>query len=184
VKPGVRAVGIAESFTGETSTLAAVVTRASRVVDGFAFGTCTVGGTDATEEIVHLFHDLDREDVAYLLIAGVAPAWYNILDLERLQRAVDRPVMAVTFEESAGLEPALEREFSGADLEDRLDRYRRLPERHPLEVDGHDLYVRSVGIEREDSHAVIQAFTPEGGRPEPLRLARLAARAADRWQHV
>ncbi len=34
----------------------------------------------------------------------------------------------------------------------------------------------SVGIDDGEADDVIHAFTPEGGRPEPLRVARLAAR--------
>jgi len=43
VKAGVRALGVAESYRGERSTVAGAVVRASRAVDGFVFGTVTVG---------------------------------------------------------------------------------------------------------------------------------------------
>ena len=49
--------------------------RADRVVDGFAFGSCTVGGTDATDAVVALWDRLDREDVRDKLTElGVAPS--------------------------------------------------------------------------------------------------------------
>ena len=200
MKAGARAVGVAESYRGhrveaeqdsssgdvegdETeSTLAAVVCRADRTVDGFAFGACTVGGLDATSAVVDLLARLDREDVRYVLVSGVAPAWYNVLDLGAIHESVDRPVISVSFEASAGLEPALREAFSGAELEERLSIYRRLPPRGRLSVDDGTLFVRAVGSEEGDARDVVRAFTPEGGRPEPLRLARLAARAADRWR--
>jgi endonuclease V-like protein UPF0215 family len=186
VKAGVRALGVAESYrgrsgTGAASTLAGVVARASRVVDGFAFGSCTVGGTDATEGVLGLWETLDRADVRYLLLAGIAPAWYNVLDLHRLHEAVGRPVLSISFEESDGLEPALREAFSGDALDVRLDAYRRQPPRRRLPVDGETVFVRSVGDADGEAADVVRAFTPEGGRPEPLRVARLAARAADAW---
>jgi endonuclease V-like protein UPF0215 family len=186
VKAGVRALGVAESYrgrsgTGAASTLAGVVARASRVVDGFAFGSCTVGGTDATEGVLGLWETLDRADVRYLLLAGIAPAWYNVLDLHRLHEAVGRPVISISFEESDGLEPALREAFSGDALDIRLDAYRRQPPRRRLPVDGETVFVRSVGDADGEAADVVRAFTPEGGRPEPLRVARLAARAADAW---
>ncbi len=184
MKPGVRAVGVAESFTGHQSTVAAAVTRASRVVDGFAFGTVTVGGTDATDRIVDIVSSLDREDVQYLLIAGIAPAWYNIVDLHTVNDRTGLPTISVTFEASEGLEAALEAEFAGDGLADRLTTYRAQPGRTRHTVNGHDLYLRAVGLEKDEADRVVRTFTPEGGRPEPLRVARLAARAADRWQHV
>jgi endonuclease V-like protein UPF0215 family len=158
------------------------VVRADRVVDGFAFGSCTVGGTDATETVVALADRLDREDVAYLFFAGVAPAWYNLLDLHRLHAAVDRPVLSVSFEASPGLEPALREAFAGDARESRLDTYRAQPPRRRLSVNNETVFVRSVGLGDDEAADVVRAFTPEGGRPEPLRVARLAARAADTWQ--
>ncbi|MDY6819748.1 MAG: DUF99 family protein [Halobacteriales archaeon] len=182
MKAGVRAIGIAESFRGEESTLAGAVVRADRVLDGVALGSCTVGGTDATTSIIDLFERLGREDVRYVLIAGIAPAWYNILDLPEIQTALDRPVLAVTFEESEGLEPALRDAFEGKALETRLQRYRAQPPRERLVVNDEPVFLRTVGIDAIEARDVVRAFTPEGGRPEPLRIARLIARAADRWR--
>lgn len=181
MKSGARVLGIAESFVSdaESSTLAGVVVRASRVVDGFAFQPCTIGGTDATTAIVDLYWDLDREDVRYVLVAGIAPAWYNIVDLHRVSEAVDRPVLSVTFGASEGLEPALREAFSGTELERRLDTYRRQPQRQRFTVNGEPIFLRVVGIEEPGARDVVRAITPEGGRPEPVRVARLAARAAD-----
>src|SRR5699024_1806702 len=100
VKAGTRALGIAESYRGERgrSTLAGAVVRASRVVDGFVLGSCTVGGTDATEAIVTLHDRLDRADVSYLFVSGIAPAWYNVLDLKHLHDATEMPVLSLSFE--------------------------------------------------------------------------------------
>lgn len=184
MKAGVRAAGVAESYRGEESTLAGVVARASRVVDGFAFGSCTVGGTDATGAVCDLLEALDRADVQYVLIAGIAPAWYNILDLETIHEAVDRPVISVTFEESDGLEASINEAFTDAAREERLDVYHRQPDRMRLSVNGETVFVRAVGLDASEARDVVRAFTPDGGRPEPLRVARLAARAADRLRSV
>ena len=184
MKSGTRAVGIAASDgeqEGDASVLCGAVVRADRVVDGVSFVSCTVGGTDATAAMERLVTDLDREDVQYVLVAGVAPAWFNVVDLPRLATAVGRPVIAVSFEESAGLEPALREAFEGEALEDRLAVYERLPPRRPVSVNDETVFVRAVGCDREDATAVVRAFTPEGGRPEPLRVARLAARGAREW---
>lgn len=179
MKPGVRAIGVAESYRTEHSTLAAVVVRASRVVDGLAFDTCTVGGTDATETLVSLVDRLDREDARYLLLAGVAPAWFNFFDLPTVRERVDRPVVSVAFEDSDGLEGPLREAFDGDALDERLAVYRRQPERRPVALDGDTVYVRAAGLDADEAADVVRAFTPEGGRPEPLRVARLAARGAD-----
>jgi endonuclease V-like protein UPF0215 family len=181
VKQGVRALGVAESYQSDSSTLAGVVTRASRVVDGFVFGSCTVGGTDGTRAILDLYRRLDREDIGYLLIAGIAPAWYNVIDLSRLHEKTGIPVLSVSFEESDGLDTAIRTEFSGSSAKRRLDIYHSLPDRKRVAIPDSDIFVRSVGLE-EAAGTVVRAFTPEGGRPEPLRVARLAARAVDKHE--
>ncbi|QCW03286.1 DUF99 family protein [Natrinema pallidum] len=185
MKAGVRALGIAESYRGDhdqtRSTLAGAVVRADRVWDGLAYGTCRVGGTDGTDAVIDLVDGLDRPDVRYVLLGAIAPAWYNVLSLSRVREAVDRPVIAVTFEASDGLEAGLRDAFSGPELEDRLGTYRALPDRRELSVDGETVYVRHVGLEAADADDVVRAFTPDGGRPEPLRIARMTARAADSY---
>lgn len=179
MKPGARAVGVAESYVGAKSTIAAAVVRRDRVVDEFAFERCTVGGVDATDAVCRLLAELDRPDVHVVLTAGIAPAWYNVLDLPAIRDTVEQPVCAVSFEASEGLAPALRREFDGDALAERLEVYERQPQRHPVEVNDERVWVRGAGCRPERAAEFVRAFTPEGGRPEPLRVARLAARAGD-----
>lgn len=177
MKTGVRALGIAESYRQETSHLAGVVARASRVVDGFVFARCTVGGSDATETICSMVDRLDREDVRYLMVAGIAPAWFNVVDLQAINERTGLPTISVTFEASPGLETAIEDAFDDDEvIEDRLATYRAQPARQQVTVNNETVYVRAVGLSDDESVDVVRAFTPEGGRPEPLRVARLAAR--------
>jgi endonuclease V-like protein UPF0215 family len=182
MKQGVRALGVAESYRGETSTLAGAVVRASRVVDGVTFADCTVGGRDATTAVCRLWDRLDREDVRYVLLAGIAPAWYNLLDPATVADHTDRPVLAVTFEAGGDLREAIRSEFDGEAAAARLSTYESLPEPRETTVGGERLFYRPVGVDDEEAEDVLAAFTPEGGRPEPLRVARLAARGADAWQ--
>ncbi|WP_226007645.1 DUF99 family protein [Natrinema salinisoli] len=193
MKSGARALGIAESYRDDRddygdrdddrrrSTLAGAVVRADRVCDGLAYDSCRVGGTDGTATVIDLIDGLDRPDVRYVLLGAVAPAWYNFLELSRIHEAVDRPVLAVTFEASDGLETGLRDAFSGAELEERLATYRALPERRELSIDDDTVYVRAVGLEPAEADDVVRSFTLEGGRPEPIRVARMAARAADSY---
>lgn len=184
MKSGVRALGVAESYgpDADVSTLAGCVVRADRVVDGVAFGRCTVGGFDVTTAIIDIYDRLDREDIRYLLIAGVALSWYNIIDLDAVAAAVERPVIAVSFESSPGLDTAIQDAFE--DPSGRLDRYDALPEREPVTVNDETIYLRAVECSAETAEEVVASFTPAGGRPEPLRVARFAARAADDYRRT
>lgn len=187
MKPGRRALGVAESYRGKagaTSTFAGVVVRADRAVDDVVFGTCTVGGHDATDAVVDLWETLDRPDVRYVFFAGIAPAWYNLLDLNRLHEATGRPILAVAFEESSGLADALETEFEGDELRWRLDGYGSLPPRRRVSLDDEtSIFVRSVGIDDGEVDRIVRAYT-HGKRPEPLRVAKRVARRADAFRRT
>ena len=177
MKAGVRALGVAESYTGSHSTVAGAVVRGDRTVDGFVFDRWTVGGTDATDTVIALLRRLDRPDIRYLLLSGIAPAWFNVLDLHRIHDATGLPTLSVSFEDSPGLADAIRREFEGPARRRRLATYYAQPDRQRVDFDGVSCWVRAVGC--TEPARVVRAFTPEGGRPEPLRVARLAARAAD-----
>jgi endonuclease V-like protein UPF0215 family len=175
VKPGCRALGIAESARESTSYLAGAVVRASRVLDGVAFARCTVGGDDATDAICALIGTLDRDDIQYVLVAGIAPAWFNIIDFHRLHDSTGLPVISVSFESSPGLEDAIRDAFDDPDTVDaRLETYHSQPDRHAITVNDESVYLRAVGT--DDAGEIVRSFTPDGGRPEPLRVARMAAR--------
>ncbi|MFB6090204.1 MAG: DUF99 family protein [Halobellus sp.] len=185
MKPGTRALGIAES-TDEASgccVFCGAVVRADRTVDGVGFATATVGGLDATDAVRDLVDRTGREDVRYVLLSGVAPAWFNLVDLGAVADAADRPVCAVSYEASPGLAPALREHFDGDALADRLGIYERLPPRREVTVNGERVFVRSLGLGADETDRIVRGFTPTGGRPEPLRVARLAARGAREW-HV
>ncbi|QUO47780.1 MULTISPECIES: DUF99 family protein [Halorubrum] len=183
--PPSRTLGIAFSDARDASHAAGVVIRADGTPDGFAFATCTVGGTDATDAVIDCWRALDREDVRHVACAGVAPAWFNLLDLDRLREALDRPVYAVSYEASPGLEPALRDAFDGDALADRLATYRSLPPRVPVDAADDDApdsddprFVRAVGVDSDEAAAAIRGLTRDGERRcEPLRIAGLAASA-------
>lgn len=181
MKPGSRGLSIAESYAGSTSTLAGVVMTPAGRVDGFGFGRCTVGGTDVTDAVVDLATSIGREDVRTVLIAGVALAWFNIVDLQTVAGRLELPVVSVTFEESEGLESVIRTEFDEPAATDRLQRYRSLPPRHDHELEDDTVYLRAAGCDLEEARRVVDAFTPSGAtKPEGLRVAKLAARGLDR----
>ncbi|KUK60046.1 MAG: hypothetical protein XD82_1717 [Methanoculleus marisnigri] len=104
-KSGLRALGIAESYSGrEQSTLAGVVMRKDLLIDGVAFARVTVGGCDATDAVIRVFTDLARRDINLLMLSGSVIAWYNIIDPVAVQDATGLPIIVTTYEESEGLE--------------------------------------------------------------------------------
>ncbi|RPJ54226.1 MAG: DUF99 family protein [Methanobacteriota archaeon] len=176
-KRGLRALGVAESFAGrERSILGGVVMRRDLRVDGMAIGSCTVGGMDATDAVIRLFETLERRDINVLLVSGAVIAWYNIIDAPAIARAISLPVIVVTYEASEGLADDIAHHFPGD--RERLSAYERLGERRPVDLPtGYRVFVRSFGLAENDAARLCSAFTLDGRVPEPIRAARLLARA-------
>ncbi len=179
-KSGLRALGIAESYSGrEQSTLAGVVMRKDLRIDGAAFARVTVGGSDATDAVIRIFTHLARRDINLLMISGSVIAWYNIIDPVAVQDATDLPVIIATYEESDGLAEDIRRHFP--DDAARLAAYRRLGDRIPVRLhSGYTLFIRPYGLSLEDAARLCNDFTREGKVPEPVRVARLIARGVVR----
>jgi len=181
-KRGIRVLGIAESFSGRaSSTMAGVVMRKDLRIDGVALASLTVGGMDATGAVLGILAALARRDISVVMVSGSVVAWYNILDPEAVAEASGLPVIVVTYEESEGLEEDIRHHFPGD--EERLTAYRKLGGRTPVELPGEEqVFMRATGIPGDDAARVIRDFTRDGKVPEPVRVARLVARAAMRWQ--
>ncbi|MCX6673694.1 MAG: DUF99 family protein [Methanothrix sp.] len=180
-KPALRALGIAESFVRScpTSTIAGVVMRADLRVDGLAYAQATVGGDDGTESVLRLYRQLGREDVNALILSGAAISWFNIIDLRRVFEKTKRPLVCLTYEESPGLEKYIREYFPSP--EEKLRRYRALGERQSVRLKtGYEVFVRVRGASIEEARILLNKFTRDGRVPEPVRLARLAARAAQK----
>ena len=178
-KPGIRALGVAESFRQgqKRSILAGVVMRSDFVIDGVTLGRTAVGGNDATSSIASLFRKFDRNDVNLIMVSGAILSLYNIIDVDLLAKKTKLPVVCLTYKETAGIEGSIRRHFpSGAEI--KLEAYRKLGRRLGVKLHtGHRVYIRTSGIDRGVSNSVLDAFTLQGSIPEPVRVAKLFARA-------
>jgi hypothetical protein len=143
---------------------------------------------DATRAVISLYKKFNRQDINAIMISGCVISWFNIVDPVQICNEVERPVIIVTYEESEGIEEDIKRHFPGDD--ERLRSYRDLGKRLPVTLStGYTIYIRSCGICDEDAARLCSSFTLDGKIPEPLRVARLCARAVlqfmeTRWQGI
>ena len=175
-KKGLRAFGIAESYSGRThSTLAGVVMRKDLRIDGFSFGTVTVGGMDATDSILGMVRELNRRDINVIMLSGCVIAWFNVVDPARISHETGIPVICVSYEDSDGLEADIRNHFPKD--EERVVAYRRLGERIPVTLHTEQIiFLRAWEMSPTDAMKLCNDFTLEGKIPEPLRVARLCSR--------
>jgi len=179
-KPGIRVLGVAESFrpARKWSVLGGVVMRADMVVDGLSLGRASVGGDDATSSISSLYRKLRRNDVNLLMVSGCILSLYNIIDVDELARRTKLPIICLTYKETAGIEEAIVRHFPTR-AEEKLIAYHKLGDREPVKLStGHKVFIRRSGISLTDAGAVLRSFTMQGSIPEPVKVARLLARAS------
>lgn len=176
-KKGLRVLGISESYSGrQYSTLAGVVMRKDLQIDGFAFATATVGGMDATRAVRRIVQALDRRDINVIMLSGCVIAWFNVMDPSAIWDETKIPVICVTYEDSEGLEPEIRTHFPGD--KERLATYLKLGERERVQLpSGQEHFIRGWGISLTDAAHLCKDFTLGGKIPEPLRVARLCARA-------
>jgi len=177
-KPGIRALGVAESFKeGDVkSRLAGVVMRSDLVIDGFVLGTATLGGDDATMSVVKMFRALRRNDVNLIILSGCIISMYNIVEVDSVSKKTGLPVICLTYNESRGIERAIKHHFS--DSGKKLASYRGLGERRQVKLSsGYRVYVRASGVTDREAEEAINLFTLQGSIPEPVRVAKLLARA-------
>jgi hypothetical protein len=178
-KPGIRALGVAESFRQgqKRSVLAGVVMRSDFIIDGIAFGRTAVGGDDATSSIASLFRKFKRNDVNLIMVSGAILSLYNIVDVDLLSWKTKLPVLCLTYKETTGIESSIRHHFpEGA--EKKLEAYRKLGKRLGVKLHtGHRIYLRAAGMDREAASTILDSFTLQGSIPEPVRVAKLLARA-------
>ncbi|MGC2599506.1 MAG: DUF99 family protein [Nitrososphaeraceae archaeon] len=182
-KKGIRVLGLAESFNQKdlSSNWSGIVMRRDLVVDGVSFGSSTIEGNDATDNIVNMWKKLDRNDIGCIFLDGLVVSMYNIIDGRSICEITGLPVVAITFRDSKGLEGSIRYHFCTQST-DRIRRYNMLGDREPVLLKtGKKIFIRYWGSSYEIVTTLLNSFTLQGSIPEPIRLAKLIARESGRY---
>ena len=176
-KSGIRGLAIAESFSqnSKKSVLSGIVMSTDLVIDGFVMGHSTVGGDDATDVILSMYEELGRSDVSFLLISGIIISSYNMIDVKRISEKIGLPVIAITHDESDGIEDAIKHHFPDS-YKSKIAEYSKLGSREKITLHtSHNLYIRNEGCTILEVKQLLDKITTQGSIPEPLRIAQLLA---------
>ncbi len=150
--------------------------RRDLVIDGVVFGSTALGGNDATDCIVGMYKSLARDDINCILLDGLVISMYNIINGEQIVQETGVPVVAITFEDSKGLEGIIRHRFD--DWRPKLEQYQKLGQREQITLKtGKSLFIRYWQINNRKAVAILNSFTLQGSVPEPIRVAKLVARA-------
>ncbi len=177
-KRGVRVLGVAESFAKKEkfSWVVGVVMKPNLFIDGVKFVNLTVGGLDGTEKIIKLIKKFNRNDIRVLMFNGCVISWFNIISLPEIYEEFRIPLVCVTYNESEGLEKFL-KEYFPSSYKQRLKLYLENGPREKVKLKtGKEVFLRFLGLNREEAAELVNLFTVQGKKPEPLRVANLIAR--------
>ena len=182
-KKGIRILAIAESFRKENSlsVISGIVMRKDLIIDGIKLGTVTIGGDDATSNIIKMIKDLKRNDINLILLDGLIISMYNIIDGEKILKETGIPVIALSFNDSIGISDSI-KNFFPDNYKRKIDMYNRLGERKKIILkSGKHLFIRNWGISFSDAIFSINSFLIQGAIPEPIRIAKMVSRAYMRF---
>ena len=176
-KKGLRGLAIAESFRQNStrSILSGLIMRKDFVIDGFVFGSATLEGNDATDQILHMYEELSRFDISYLILSGLIISMYNIVDVKKLHDSLQIPIIGITYNESDGIEGAIKHHFPKS-FESKINEYKKLGKRERITLHtSYDLFVRYEGCTIYEVKQLLNELTLQGSVPEPLRVSQLLA---------
>jgi endonuclease V-like protein UPF0215 family len=136
-----------------------------------------VDGLDATERLMETIEELDRE-VDVVMSSSIPIAGFNLLDPKKVLERFEIPSIFVLGErpDQGAVRAALKKHFR--DWEKRLAVIEGAGGFHELSLDRENsVLVECVGIKPAEAMRLVRRLTIFGRIPEPVRLARMVARA-------
>jgi len=136
-----------------------------------------VDGLDATERLMETVEELDRE-VDVVMSNSIPIAGFNLLDPRRVLDRFGIPSIFVLGErpDQEAVRAALKKHFR--DWRKRVTVIEGAGGFHELSLEGENpVLVECVGVKPAEAMRVVRRLTIFGRVPEPLRIARIVARA-------
>jgi uncharacterized protein len=178
-KKGLRALAVAESFkiSSKHAVLAGVVMRRDLIIDGIGISKSTIKGDDSTQSIISIWRDMHRNDINCIFLGGIIISMFNIVDGNKVYRSTGIPVVAITYNDSKGVAHNFRKVFPDS-WQSKLEQYQNIGKRRRIVLQtGKAVFVRHWGLTLSDSIVLLNYFTLQGSVPEPVRIAKLIARA-------
>ncbi len=180
MKKYIRALGVDDSYfvphePGETS-LVGIIMRAPNYLEGMLIRKIKVDGLDATDAILDMLSSKYGKQVRVIFTQGITFGGFNIIDIGRIWRVTNIPVIVVSRKkpDMEKIEEALEKHFE--DWKMRMEMISKYPLVN-IKNGRFVIYVQYAGLDKEEVEKIVSQFTVRGAIPEPLRVAHLIASA-------
>ena len=181
IKPEIRVLGIDDGEfvprTKGTVDVVGVVYRGGYWFEGVMRAEITIDGVDATEKIAAMIESSPYyRELRIVVLDGVTFAGFNVVDISKLSRRVELPVISVVRKK-----PELEEIRSALkNLSDFEIRWRAMENAGKIfEVETrkgeNPIYMHIAGILREDAEKIMKKTSTRSLIPEALRVAHVIA---------
>ena len=181
IKPEIRVLGVDDGvFVPHTKgivDIVGVVYRGGYWFEGIMHTEITIDGLDATEKIANMIEVSPfYRELRVVVLDGVTFAGFNVVDITKLSRKLDLPVIAVVREkpDMEGIRRALE---NLPDFEIRWQAIENAGKILEIETRNGEnpIYMHIAGILREDAEKIMKKTSIRSNIPEALRVAHIIA---------
>lgn len=188
IKSEIRVLGVDDGLfaphTKGAVDVVGVVYRGGYWLDGVMRTEVTIDGMDATEKIAAMIKKSPYyEELRVVILNGITFAGFNVVDINKLFKTVNLPVIAVTREKP--------------DLEKIRKALKNLPECEKrwqiienagkiIEVQTRNteeaVYMQIAGVSQEDAEKILKTTSMQSNVPEALRVAHIIASGLTRLE--
>lgn len=140
--------------------------------DGIISGRIRRDGRNSTQAMIDLLRGSQfASHVRAVLLQGIAVGGFNVVDIHRLHRELDRPVLVV-----ARRQPRLPamKDYLVHNVPGWHRKWRLIEAAGPMEP-LRGVFIQRAGLTMAQAGHLLAATTAHGRIPEPLRLAHLVA---------
>ncbi|MBN2517495.1 MAG: DUF99 family protein [Candidatus Altiarchaeota archaeon] len=175
IKDEVQVLGIDDApFQPESKEVRVVATlfRGGKTLDGVFRTKISKDGLDATNKLIELIKEIERDNIRALLLDGITFGGFNIVDVQRLYAETGIPVI-VSMQKRPNFAD-IRRALRHLDnYETRTNLIEKAGSVHPIDIVGKKVFIQKAGISLEDAKGIIEKTTTNGLVPEPIRVAHL-----------
>jgi len=181
IKPEIRVLGIDDGVflprTEGTVDVVGVVYRGGYWLDGVMRTEVKIDGMDATEKIASMIKSSPHhKQLRVVVLNGITLAGFNVVDIQRLSKEVDLPVITVT-KEKPNLEEIRMAVENLPEYEKRWQAMKNAGEIAEVYTRNEEeaVYVQVAGISRSDAEKILKKTSTRSNVPEALRVAHIIA---------
>lgn len=179
MKDGARLLGVDDasfSFEDEETFLTGVVYRRTEFIEDIKTVPINVDAENATEKLIELHNSCNNPDqIKAVLTDGISFAGFNVIDLDKASKELEKPIIAVTKNEP-------DRE----DFRETMKRtgnydknFEELEEPEEIKLEDGKAFIQYSGCTLKEAKSFVKASIIHGQVPEPIRVADMIGRGTE-----